>query len=267
MTIDVGRGLLNALMYMGPLAIIGGLIMMYLWERTCRLKIKIIQVKTAGGTDIHYADKEGDSVTLSNPKTGWTGTWPISSLATIPLPYPDLAGLLPRFLQREIQTAIFVEGDLEPLLNRSAHRENVASPNVVNTLADAMAMLPTTEDGVELAAKIKDVLDHTATSPTRELVASPDWLGSLRKSTALKALASVSDDLIEALKQIRNQLARFAGLNSMIVYIGLGLIIILQGVSLYYTIQATKTSTTSSIPPEVIQRIDAIYYNIMGTPR
>ncbi len=264
MTIDVGGGLLNALIFMGPIAIIGGLVAMYFWERTARLKVKVILVKTAGGTDVHYADKEGDSITLSNPKTGWSGTWPISDLATIPLPYPDLAGLLPRFLQREIQTAIFVEGDLEPLLNRSAHRYNVASPNVANALQEALEILPRdNEEGVKLAAQIEHILANTATGPTRELVASPDWVGALRKSTALKALASVSDDLMEALKQIRNQLARFAGLNSTYVYIGLVLIVILMGVNLYYTIQATNAGT-DSIPPDVLQKIDAIYYNIMG---
>ncbi len=263
MIINVGSSLLNALLYMGPLDVIGGLVAMYFWERTCRTKIKVILVKTAGGVDSRFADKEGDSVTLSNPTTGWSGTWPISDLATIPLPYPDLAGLLPRFLQREIQTAIFVEGDLEPLLNRSAHRDNVASPNVVNALKEALELLPDTADGRKLATQIDDVLAHTATSPTRELIASPDWVGSLRKSTALKALASVSDDLMEALKQIRNQLARFSGLNSTYVYIGLALALILLGINLYFTVQASSASA-SSIPPDIIQKIDAIYYNIMS---
>jgi len=91
-------------------------------------------------------------------------------------------------------------------------------------------------------------------------------VGALRKSTALKALASVSDDLMEALKQIRNQLARFSGLNSTYVYIGLVLILVLVGIDLYYDVQAVNVSTTS-IPPEVLQKIDAIYYNIMGAPK
>jgi len=266
MTIDVGSGLLNALMYMGPMAVIGGLVAMYFWERTARLKVKVILVKTAGGTDVHYADKEGDSVTLNNPKTKWSGTWPISDLATIPLPYPDLAGLLPRFLQREIQTAIFVEGDLEPLLNRSAHRYNVASPNVVNALREALGMLPDNAEGDKLTAQMEGILANTATGPTRELVASPDWVGSLRKSTALNALASVSDDLMDALKQIRNQLARFSGLNSTYVYIGLVLIIILLSVNLYYAIE-TSNAGIASISPDVLQKIDAIYYNVMGSPK
>ena len=267
MTVDIGSGLLNALIFMGPMAIIGGLVAMYFWERTCRLKMKVILVKAAGGIVVHYADKEGDSVTLSNPSTGWTGTWPISDLATIPMPYPDLAGILPRFLQREIQTAIFMEGDLEPVLNRSAHRYNVASPNVVNALQDVMDALPDDDpDNAKLRLRIENILANTATGPTRELVASPDWVGALRKSTALKSLASVSDDLMEALKQIRNQLARFAGLNSTYVYIGLGLIAILLGVNLYYTVQASNAGV-AAIPPDIMQKIDAIYYNIMGAPK
>ena len=258
MTLDIGGGLLHALMIMGPMAVIGGLVAMYFWERTCRLKIKIIQVKTAGGTVVCYAEKEGDSVTIGNPKTGWSGTWPVSDLATIPLPYPDLAGLFPRFLQREIQTAIFVEGDIEPLLNRSAHRYNVASPNVANALQEAMEMLPDSAEGDRLAAQIKDILNNTATGPTRELIASPDWVGSLRKSTALKALASVSDDLMDALNQIRNQLARFSGLNSTYVYIGLGLTLVLVGFNLYYTLQGGPADLG-----DMKAKIDAIH-NALG---
>jgi len=262
MMINVGQGLLNALLYMGPLAIIGGLICMFLWERTCRTKLKVLLIKTAGGTDTYYVIKEGSDVTLSNPSTGWSGTWPISSLATIPQPYPDLVGLLPRFLQREIQLAIFIEGDIEPLMNRSAHRDNVASPNVVNALQDMKALLLENGMGADMIKSVDNILGNTATGPTRELIAAPDWVGSLRKSTALKALASVSDDLMEALKQIRNQLARFAGLNSTFVYAGLGLIIVLLGFTLYYTIQGGGAGT-ATLSPDVIQKIDAIYYNVM----
>lgn len=250
MTVDVGGGLLNALLYMGPLAIVGGLICMYLWERTCRTKIKVLLVKQAGGAPVaYYLDKEGSEVTLSNKNTGWSGTWPISELATIPLPYPDLAGLLPRFLQREIQTAIVIEGDVEPVLNRSPHRAKVMSPDVYNYLLDMRDKHP------ELDAELDKILTGASTGLSRELIASPDWVGALRKSTALNALASVSDDLMEALKQIRNQLARFAGLNSTYVYIGLGLIIVLLCISLYYTIQGGGGSDLGDMKTKV----DAIY--------
>jgi hypothetical protein len=253
MTVDIGAGLLNALMYMGPMAIIGLLVSMYFWERTCRTKIKVIFCRSAGGVDVRYINKEGDSVTINNPKTGWSGTWPVSDLSTIPLAYPDIAGILPRFLQREIQTAIFLEGDLEPLLNRSAHRENVASPNVVNALVQAQSILPDTEDGHEMNKQIQNILDHTATGPTRELVASPDWLGSLRKSTALKALASVGDDLMETLNGIRSQLSRFAGLNSTYVYIGLCLIVVMLAFLLYSNFQGGSADIG-----ELSDKIDSI---------
>ena len=64
-------------------------------------------------------------------------------------------------------------------------------------------------------------------------------LGALKVSTVMKALASVSDDLLDVLQGIRNQLVRFASLNATYVYIGLALIIILQGVTLYFVISGS----------------------------
>lgn len=258
MMVDIWGSLARAWIIMGPMAIVAALVAMYFWERTCRTKIKVVLVKDAGGTATYIVDKEGDYVHLENPKTGWAATWPISNLVTIPRAYPDLAGILPKFLQREIQEAIYIEGDLEPVLNRSPHRERVMSPDRVN----ALLALKETHPGV--SGEIDAILEGVSTGPTRELVASPDWVGSLRKSTALKALASVSDDLMEALNKIHNQLARFAGLNSTYVYIGIVLILILMGVNLYYTIQSANAGVTG-IPPDVMQKIDAIYYNVMGS--
>ena len=251
MTVNIGQGLLNAVIYMLPMAIIAGLVCMYLWERTCRKKIKIVLIKTAGGTVPSYVNKEGDSVTLSNKDTGWSGTWPINSLSTIPQPYPDLAGLLPRFLQREIQVAIFIEGDLEPVLNRSAHRSKVMSPDVYKYLKN---FVEEHKDDDKIVSAINGLLDGVSTGLSRELIASPEWISALRKSTALKALASVSDDLMEALKQIRNQLARFSGLNSTYVYIGLVFILILLGVNLYYTVQSGQSDLA-----DMKVKIDAIH--------
>lgn len=271
MTIDVGQSLLRVLIFLVPIAVIGLGVCMFFWERTCSTKIKVDQIKSAGGMVTHYVPKEGNEIKLSNPKTGWSGSWAISDLATIPMPYPDLAGFLPRFLQREIQTAIIVEGDIEPLLNRSVHRENVASPNVVKALESAIKILEGHKDiegykeTEDVIKQINYIITHTATSPTRELIASPDWLASIEKSTALKALASLSDDLLESLKQIRNQLARFAGLNSTYVYIGLLLIIVLLGFNLYYTIQGSKMA--GGLSPDIIQKIDAIYYQVMNPPK
>ena len=254
MTIDVGQGLLNALLFMGPLAVIGGLVSMWLWDRTCRRKIKVILVKTAGGTSIYYVDKEGDTITLENPATKWTGTWPVNSLATIPQPYPDLAGILPQFLQREIQVAIIVEGDWEPLLNRSPHRDNVFSPNVAITLKAALGMLPETEEGKELSDTIEYMLDHVATGPTRELIASPSLLGAVKMTSVLKALATVGDDLMEMMKGLRAQLLRVSGLNPTYVYILLILNVVLLGFVIYQLLQGA-----GGTDPALIEKLDQIH--------
>jgi hypothetical protein len=234
---------MNALLYMGPMLVIGGLVAMYVWERTCRLKMRVVVVKTAGGTDIYYVRKDGDTVDIPTPD-GNTRTWPISKLATIPRPYPDLAGLLPRFLQREIQEAILIEGDCEPLLNRSPHREKIMSPDVLHALEELRDDLQ--DEYPDAASSIDRAISGVVTGPTRELVISPELFGAVKKSTVMKALASVSDDLLGALQQIRNQLARFSGLNSTYVYIGLVLIIILQSVALYFVITSSQAQVDVS---------------------
>ena len=257
MTIDVGQGLLNALIFMGPLAVIGGLVAMYFWDRTCRRKIKVILVKTAGGTATYYVDKEGDTITLENPATKWTGTWPVNSLATIPQPYPDLAGILPQFLQREIQVAIIVEGDWEPLLNRSPHRDNVFSPNVAIALKAALGMLPKTDEGEELADKIEHMLNHVATGPTRELIASPSLFGAVKMTSVLKALATVGDDLMEMMKGLRAQLLRVSGLNPTYVYILLILNVVLLGFVIYQIMQGA-----GGTDPALMEKVDKIYNSL-----
>ena len=266
MTIDFGQGLMNALIFMGPMAVIGTLVCLWWWERTCRTKTKLRIIKQAGGVDVQLVPKDGSDVTLHNPSMGVTRTWPISRLATIRVPYPDVAGLLPRFLQREIDEVTLQEGDWEPVFNRSPHREKIMSPDAINfvrELAHKYGLDETDSHGKvireaqipELGAEIDLFLTGVSSGPTREMIGDPSWLGAFKISTTLKALASVSDDLLEALKGIRNQLARFAGLNSTFVYIGLGLIIVLQGFSLYHLIQGSA----GGMPPETIQKIDAIY--------
>lgn len=176
MEINIGQGLLNAAIFLIPTFVIGMFISMYLWEKTCRTKIKAVVIKTAGGVSINYIPKEGNDVTITNPKTGETRTWPISTLATIGMPYPDLAGLLPKFLQREIQVAFLYEDDWEPVLNKDK---------------------------------------------SKTLIADPAILGALRQNTIMKALATVSDDLVDSINKLKAQLTRVAGLNPTIIYMGL----------------------------------------------
>jgi len=49
----------------------------------------------------------------------------------------------------------------------------------------------------------------------------------------MKALATVSTDLVELLKNVNAKLGKAVGPNPLIVYIGLGLITILLAVTLY----------------------------------
>lgn len=219
MTIDVGQGLLNALIFMGIPLIPLILFAMWKWERTCRLKIKVLVCTLDGDTQTHYVERAGGKVTIENKKLGIVRTWAINELATINQPYPEL-GILPRFLQREIQTVILSEGDWEPLLNRSPHRDDIVSPNVLNVLLAANKQI----EDEKLKTEIDRILNTASTAPTREMIARPDVLGALQKTETLKAIVNVSDDIMQSLKEIKNQLIRFVSLNPTFIYLGLAAI-------------------------------------------
>lgn len=230
---DVGQTFANLGIYLGIPTVILIFVGMYMAERVCRRKNKVIYVREDGDTDVEYVDKEGGQVRVTNPVTKVDRLWPITHLSTIGQPYPDL-GILPRFLTREIRTVIVVEGDIEPLLNRSPHRDNVVSPNVMEILKKLKERDDCTKD---IQSTLQEILDNVVTGPTRDLVARPEWAGALERSSVLKALASVGDTLLDELTRMRNQLARFTGLNATYIYIGLALSIILNGILLYFVIQ------------------------------
>jgi hypothetical protein len=251
MEVNIGQGLMNAGLYLGIPLVLSTFVAMFMWERTCRTKTRVIVIKAAGGSENLYADKEGSEVTIPNKALGVTRTWPINSLATFPTSYPEL-GILPKFLQREIQTVIVNENDWEPVSNRSPHRTKIMSPDAVEFLRDIADKYPAVADSID------NYLEGVATGPTREMIADPAILGALKASSVMKALASVSDDLLEALKGIRNQLARFAGLNATIVYIGLGLVVVLQGFIIYQMYQTGGTDIVA-----LNEKVDAIM-NALG---
>jgi hypothetical protein len=268
-----GDSIKNAIIYLLPMAIIAGTFLMISWERVSRTQIKVINVRSAGGSTTHYVPKDGNTVTVDNKELGVSRTWPINELATIPTQYPDMFAL-PRFMTHDIQTVIVVEGDWEPLLNRSPHRKQIMSPDAVNFLraiANKYGEQDTGNksdagDAIMLRDQIDQYLAGVSTGPTREMIAQPDVIGALKKSAALKALASVSDDLLNALNQIRNQLARFAGLNAMLLYVLLAFSILLSGASLFVGIKTlTEKPTASSVPADVGSRLDAIQ-RALGIP-
>lgn len=198
------------------------------WAKTCKNNIQVLVAQQGGGGDFFLAPKAGGQVTITNPQTDEVRTWPVNELATIEVPYPGV-GFVPNFLQKTIRLAIVNEGDWEPMLNRSPHREKIASPDVVEFL---QLLADETEDAKKKAT-ITKMVNGLATGPTREMIANPATLGDLMRSSVMKALATVSTDLVDLLKSVNAKLGKVVGPNPMIVYIGLGLTIILLGFTLF----------------------------------
>lgn len=202
------------------------------WARVCDRNIQVLVAQQGGGGKYELAPKEGGQVTIYNPFTNETRTWPVNELATIEITYPGV-GFVPKFLQKSIRLAIVNEGDWEPMLNRSPHRKKIASPDVVEFIKAIAQKI----SNPKLKTDIEEFLDGVSTGSTREMVADPAMLGNLMRSGVLKALATVSNDLMDILKGINSKLARFAGLNGAVIYIGLGLIVILLSFTIYQIMQ------------------------------
>lgn len=232
MTIDIaswGR----ALLFLGIPFVLMVFFFQWRWARTCDKNIEVLVAMAGGGGKFILAPKEGGQVSIRNPVTDEVRVWPLNELATIDITYPGV-GFVPKFLQKKIRLAIVAEGDWEPMLNRSPHRLKVASPDVVEF------MQKIAETDTKLKTVIDEFLKGISTGPTREMIADPAMLGNLMQSTALKALATVSNDLMDVLKSLNTRMARFTGLNGMIIYIGLGLLIIGAGYLIFQVIQISK---------------------------
>jgi len=212
------------IVYLGTLLVVMVVYYQWKWAKICKNNIQVLVAQQGGGGSFELAPKEGGSVTLKQGET--TRTWMINELATIDVLYPGV-GFIPAFMQKTIRMAIVNEGDWEPMLNRSPHRENIASPDVVDFLEQLAAENPA------LALRIQSVASRLSTGPTRELIADPAALGSLMSSTVMKALATVSNDLMDVLKSVNDKLGKKVGLNPMFVYIGLGLAIALAAAAAY----------------------------------
>ena len=195
------------------------------WAKICKSSIQLLKAERGGGGSFELVPKTGDG-SISLTQGDITHTWMINELATIDVLYPGV-GFVPAFLQKTIRMAIVNEGDWEPMLNRSPHRENIASPDVVEFLVQLA------EENPQLAGRIQSVASKLSTGPTRELIADPASLGSLMSSTVMKALATVSNDLMDVLKSVNERLGKKVGLNPTFVYIGLGLAIVLAGVAAF----------------------------------
>ena len=237
-----------AAVYLGIPFVIMTYIFQWKWAKTCDSHIQVLVAQKGGGGKYELAPRDGGEVTIHNPSTSQTTTWPINSLATIDIPYPGV-GFVPKWMQKTIRLAIVNEGDMEPMLNRSPHRKQVASPDVVALLQSIADDSPKLKDNIEL------FISGISTGPTREMIADPATLGNLMRNAVLKALANVGDDLLEQLKMVNTKLTRLAGTNPTIVYIGLGLIFILSCFTIYQLMQVVPMLEQASQLSEDILKI------------
>lgn len=195
------------------------------WAKDCDHNIQLLIAQTAGSGKFKLAPKKGGTVEIKNPNTKTTRIWAINELATIDVTYPGL-GFIPKFMQKSIRMAIVSEEDWEPLLNRSPHKRKVASPDMV----EAFKLIAEGSDEAT-KAKIMSLLSDVSTSPTREMIASPAFLGNLMQEKISELAITISQDIInpllEAVAKLKQQVS------PAIVYIGLGLIILLQVFSVY----------------------------------
>ena len=211
-----------------------GLVTYYQWRwgKTCRDNVQVVVVRADGHGDYELAPQSGGSVSLRNPRNNTVRMWPINRLSTIDVPYPG-AGLVPSFLQKTIRQVVVDEEDWEPLLNRSPHRERVASPDVVVMLQQLIEKV----DGTaypELVERAMLLTDDISTAPTREMIASPAVLGNLMHEKITEAVITVNKEMLDSVSGLMKRLGKLV--SPTMFYIGTAAILILLAVMAFMTI-------------------------------
>jgi len=218
--------------YLGVILVILIISLQISWTKACDTKaLLLIKMASGGGRNV-LVPKDKGSITLEDPKTHKRKMWPINDLATITVGYPGL-GLIPRFLQKTITMCIVDEEDWEPMLNRSAYVNNVASPDIITELK-RIAAVSEGETKKRLEALTKPL--HTA--PTRAMIASPAVLGNLMNEKITEAVMTVTKEVMESLEALVKKLSKLV--NPTVVYIGLGLILILVAFMVYKVLPALE---------------------------
>ena len=226
-----------ALIYLGGGFMIMIFFLQYKWAKTTTKKIRTLTALKSGGGQWGYANKEGGSITLYNKELDETKVWAVNELATIEIEYPGI-GFIPSWMQKSIRLVLLNEGDTEPILNRAVHRNMVASPDVIQYLKVLAG-----KDEANKAA-IEEYISELRTYPTRPIVGDPATLGALMRQQAMKALASVSNELMETLKTINTKLARLGNFNATYIYVLIGFNIILSGFAIYFSMQGGSLDVT-----------------------
>ena len=217
----------NAGLYLGIPFILMIFYFQWRWARICVKNIQVLVVEQGGGGKFELAPKTGGEVAIKNPTTGITRVWALNELATIDVLYPGV-GFVPGFMQKQIRMAIVNEGDWEPLLNRSPHMRKIASPDLVKGFEAIVKDNDTSEKTKEA---ITALLDGVATAPTREMIASPAVLGNLIQERITELAVTVAKDIMNPLAEAIKKMGR--QVNPLVVYIGLGLIVIMLAFMIY----------------------------------
>jgi hypothetical protein len=201
----------------------------YQWAKKCNTQVRVLVVKADGSTDTEYAIKSGGYVALKTAESNTTRLWPINKLSAIETLYPG-DGFIPSFMQKKIKTVIVDDEDWEPLLNRGSYTERVASPDVVKVLRVLADEHP------KANLELTELADSISTAPTRDMVASPAVLGNIMKEKVSELAVTIAKDTFEKIDNISRKLASLP--NAMVLYIGMGLILILLIVLLYQVMPA-----------------------------
>lgn len=189
------------------------------WAKVCKENIQVLIAQQGGGGEFRLAPKVGGEVSITNPNNNTIRTWPINELSTIDVLYPGV-GFIPAFLQKTIRLAIVNEGDWEPMLNRSPHRDLIASPDIVSFLQSIADNNPDTS----LATEINNKIAKIATGPTREMIASPAVLGNLLHEKITEVVMTVNKEIIDTLSGLVRKLDRIV--SPTMFYICIGIVII-----------------------------------------
>ncbi len=205
-------------LYLLGAAVIGVLVLEWRWTKTCDENIQVLVAKQSGGGEFKLAPKVGGEISLTNPYNNTTRTWPVNELSTIDVLYPGV-GFVPAFLQKTIRMAIVNEGDWEPMLNRSAHRENIASPDIVKFLVDLSA----DTDDPKLQERLNRLVDKISTGPTREMIASPAVLGNLLHEKITEAVITVNKEIVDKISGLVARLDEMV--KPVVFYLGMGVIL------------------------------------------
>ena len=189
------------------------------WTKISRGYVLVLVVKSDGHGDYQLAKQQGGSVTLKAAHSETRRLWPINELCTVVVPYPGL-GFIPGFLQKTIKQVIVDEKDWEPLLNRSAYNEGVASPDVVELLKRVAEEAGDTST----QQRLLQIANGLATAPTRAMIANPAVLGNLIMEKITEAVLTINKDVLDSLTSLSRRLGKSISPNMF--YMGIGVLAI-----------------------------------------